>query len=101
MKRIYVIEFAVTYEHGFEDQDAQMVLDGVGYFESAEEAYQACIDLADEEIDDIFEDDPKALFSKFDANPDEMRVKFICEENKMRRTIEYFVTGLDRHSNDI
>ena len=101
MERIYIIEFAVTHEHGFEDQDAQMVLDGIGYFESAEEAYRTCIDLADEEIDDIATDDPKALFSKFDANPDKMCVKFICEENKVQKTIEYFVTGLDRHSNAI
>ena len=97
MSKIYVIEWWVDYEPGFEDQNCHEVLDGVGAFDDVHDAWYACIDIAHEDSEDILRDYPESTISDFYANYDTMTVSFDVDDDGVFYTVTHKVTGFELH----
>lgn len=102
MSKIYVIEWWVDYESNFEDQNCHEVLDGLGAFDDVYDAWYACIDAAERDCDEVIEEYLNAKISDFNANYDDLTVRFTIDDGVCRE-VTYKVTGfeLHRHSETI
>ena len=96
MSKIYVIEWWVDYESDYEDQNCHEVLDGLGAFDDAHDAWDVCIGAAIDDSDEIIVDCPDAKISDVEANYSNMTVSFNVYDG-VWRTVTYKVTEFELH----